>query len=68
MNDLAAMQSRIADIQRQEADRRVDREKQAAANRERVRRWSTEFADLCDQLKEAGMFGRMIELTSHNTP
>lgn len=62
MTDLAAMQSRIADIQRQEAARRVEREAAAAANHERVRRWLPEFAMVCRQLKERGMFGRMIRL------
>lgn len=62
MTDLAAMQSRIADIQRQEAARRAERETAAAANRERVRRWSPEFARMCDQLRELGMWGRMVTL------
>lgn len=62
MNDLAAMQSRIADIQRQESARRVEREKQAAANRERVRRWSPEFSMLVRQLRESGMFGKITML------
>jgi hypothetical protein len=62
MNDLAAMQSRIADIQRQEVVRRGEREAQAASNRARVEAWSPEFSRMCDQLRAFGMFGKMIRL------
>ena len=62
MTDLAAMQARIAEIQRQEAARRGEREAAAAANRARVAAWSPEFGRLCAQLKAAGMFGRLVEL------
>ena len=41
---------------------RVAREAAATANRARMRAWSPEFADLCESLKAAGMFGRMIRL------
>lgn len=40
----------------------MSREAQAAANRARVEAWSPEFARLCDVLKAAGMFGKMITL------
>ncbi len=62
VNDLEAMQARIAEIQRSEAGRKAERDAQAAANQERVRRWSPEFAMLVRQLKESGMFGKITTL------
>jgi hypothetical protein len=59
MNELQATFDAIATRQ---AERDVSREAAAAANRARVAAWSPEFGRLCDQLKAAGMFGRMIEL------
>lgn len=56
------LQATLAEIQTREAARNVEREAAAAANHERVRRWSPEFAMLCRQLKERGMFGRMVKL------
>lgn len=40
----------------------MSRESAAAANRARVAAWSPEFARMCDQLREFGMFGRMVKL------
>lgn len=37
------------------------REIAAAANRERMRAWSPEFFGLCEGLKAAGMFGKVVE-------
>jgi hypothetical protein len=59
MNDL---QATFAEIASRASDRTSAREAAAAANRARVSAWSPEFGRLCDQLKAAGMFGRMIEL------
>lgn len=56
------LQSTLAEIQSREAARNVEREAAAAANRARVSAWSPEFGLMCDQLKEAGMFGRMIRM------
>jgi hypothetical protein len=65
MNDL---QATFAEIQAREAVRSVSREAQAAANRARVAAWSPEFARLCDGLKAAGMWGRMISLSFNESP
>lgn len=62
VNDVEAMQARIAEIQRAESGRKAEREAQAAANQERVRRWSPEFAMLVRQLRESGMFGKITML------
>lgn len=43
------------------AEDSVRREIAAAANRERIRAWSPEFFGLCEGLKAAGMFGRLVE-------
>jgi hypothetical protein len=59
--DLQEMVATIADIQRREAARKVEREDLAAANRERMRQWSPEFYRLCEQLKAKGMFGRVVQ-------
>lgn len=59
--DLQEMVATIADIQRREAARKVEREAAAANTRERMRRWSPEFYSVAMALKERGMFGRIIE-------
>jgi hypothetical protein len=64
MSDLAAMQARIAEIQRSEASRHAEREAQAVANRARMRRWSPMFADQIEGLKAAGMFGRVCSFAT----
>ncbi len=59
MNDL---QATFDAITARQASRDASRETAAAANRARVRAWSPEFADLCDELKARGMVGRMVRI------
>lgn len=65
MNDL---QATFDAITARQASRDASRETAAAANRERVRRWSPEFASMVDELKARSMFGRMVEITIHDSP
>lgn len=57
--ELQDMFSAIADIQRRERARRIERDAAAANNRARMKAWSPQFLAMIEQLEEAGMFGRV---------
>jgi len=62
--DLQDMFATIADIQRRERARRIDRDAAAANNRARMKAWSPQFFAMAEQLEERGMFGRVTSFTT----
>lgn len=57
--DLQDMFATIADIQRRERARRIEKDAAAANNRARMKVWSPQFFSMVEQLEAAGMFGRV---------
>lgn len=57
--DLQDMVATIADIQRRERDRRIEKDAAAANNRARMKAWSPQFFAMVEKLEAAGMFGRV---------
>lgn len=61
-DDLAPIFSAIERIQSDCRKRRIDKEAVAANNRARLKRWSPECYRMIEQLREHGMFGRVVLL------
>ncbi len=61
-DDLAPIFSAIERIQADCRRRNIDKEAVAANNRARLKRWSPECARMIEQLRERGMFGRVVLL------
>lgn len=59
--ELQDMVATIAGIQRREAARRIEREAAAANTHARMRAWSPQFHAMALELRERGMFGRIVE-------
>jgi len=61
-DDLAPIFSAIERIQADCRRRNIDKGAVAANNRARLKRWSPECARMIEQLRERGMFGRVVLL------